>query len=507
MNSAFEVMERRAPILGIQRNVAPELVDDRAWVVAHNVVVREGELRKSCGWTQHLDALIGAVNFIGALRYRSGATATVVLTNRHGYRVTGTGKTLLTQDPFTMSSFDRWDGDYLGNRWRFTNKSDGLFIWDGVGFLEKDADCPYRAGAIATFENHIILGNIAGNDTAAGYTGISSDLLTRGLNWDVADQASDAEPFELAEDATVIQRLLRGPQSLLFAYKRGSIHYLVYGGDFGYRRVLAVPGKGLEAARGLFDLGSDHGFVGPDNLYRFNGSADPLPFGDRVWSYWQTLIKRGGLSKVWAVRDLRQAAREVALGYVDTAEAGKALVWNEQYDCFTTRDWPFNAAGLARVLASAEDLTFDELTSPMDDFDAPIEETDALTEYDLLAGDTNGKLWLVDEDELQAAGVDLTMTLQSGASNFETEQVKVCDGVWVDLARHNGTNALEVYVGTQTSPSDEITWWGPYPYAGSNLIEASDFPSGVWLSVKFVKRGGDVRLRGYGPSIQVAGRY
>ena len=528
MPSAYKRQVISQPILGIVKNVPAESIDPRAFVTAHNVVFRDGQVQKVRGWDVPKQTVGGSVNFIKAVRFSSSSHVTMVGTNLNMYQYSAQGMTSLNAGNFIMPSIKRWDADYLYNQWYFTNQSDGLWSWNGSGLMinlgaqggTSGLDAINRAQYIAQFQNHILLGNISTNDAEGRYTIAGSSLLDTSLTPPInftQDVNSDAIVFEVPEDASSIQSMKRLLNQLVI-YKENSIHLLNYvGTGLEYNKTQVVTNVGVLAPASVLDLGDRHVYVGTDNLYQFNGSSNQA-FGDRVWQFLNDDANTSyGPAVIWAFLDQRY--REVIFAYIDATgedKFNKALIWNYQYDSFSTRDFPFSAVGY--VAATGFDPPISDLMSiggannlPISAQTTPLGQSNTTQQkFALLAGDQLGNLYTLDDPGTSiydAAGTPIIATLETGDMNFGTqEQLKICSGVDLYCPSVTGT-PLQVWVSARKMLSDAIEWQGPYLLNNPDNRGVDFFATGVWFRFKFVKNDGSFKLDGWAPRVQVRGYF
>lgn len=151
------------------------------------------------------------------------------------------------------------------------------------------------------------------------------------------------------------------------AYKQNGIFVGSYVGAPDVWRWDRVPGDlGTVHGHGIVSIGSAHAFVGPDNLYLFDGSR-PVPIGDAIREWWY--------------KDVNWAATEGIVGAYDPIEAriwwhytsrgggslgiDKAIV----YDLRTARWGVVSLAIEAAGLVYISPVTYDELGSVFATYD------------------------------------------------------------------------------------------------------------------------------------------
>jgi hypothetical protein len=515
MGSAFTPQPRPAPVLGMVRNVGPENIDPRAWVTAHNVVIRNGAVEKICGWhppkaepippesgfwngwaQQKVD---GSVSLILPARLGAAALHNLICTSKAIYRLDSLDEypTRLNEDEFGAADTDRWQADYELGNWYLTNPGVGLLRYNGQTLTRQPTgDPPVTASYIAQYVHHLILARLrgGGNDPWAEHSYLGSGLATREApipDWETDNPASDALLDSIPDDATPFTGLRRLAGGLAM-YKENSIHVANYVGlPNVYTIDCRVPGRGLLAPHSLTDNGRAHIFVGQDNLWTFNGS-DPQAIGDRVWQWLKEQTTDSARARIWSWHDPR--FKELYFAFNGTT----ALVWNYEYDVFTTRDLPFTALGFVALTGAVP--TFDELTQPMDTIGV-LEPAVNLEGFDAMGADADGVYQIFDEDYDRANGQRITATLQSGTTS--SLRYRTCGGLHLDVSGLTKNETVEVFVSGRRTLSDPILWKGPFLYNGGGRVHC--MVGGFHHDFKFVKAGGRMALRGYAPLFQERG--
>lgn len=539
MGSEFQRQPIKQPILGIVQNVPPESIDPRAFTTAHNVVFRNGQVQKSAGWTRQAGNAVGRVNYINMIRANSNQTITVVGTNLnfYSYDVTN-GLSNINSAPFQMNPTARWSADFLINKWYFTNQQDGLWVWSGASTMQPVFGDKYgvtglgvvqnpeinAAEVVSQFQNHLILGGILSPDAAGALTWAGSSLAGSDGSFDFDTApiaggqpvATDCLISEISDNASGIQSMKRIGSQLVI-YKEDSIHLLSYtGSSLVYSLLQQVSNLGLKADYSIADLGDKHIYVANDNVYQFNGSSNQA-FGDRIWQFLVNDLYSGGVSNIWMFLDQRYRELYICYqsknGILANGNYDKALIWNYQYDSFSTRDFPFSACGYA---ASAVNVMYQPIASLGDSISSmlgPIGGEDpSLQGYNLIAGDENGYMSLLTDNSVMTAnGSTITSTLETGDMDFGGEsRYKILSGMEIDCPVNTTTDAgslpLQVYVAARKTLGDALVWQGPYTlqpgWRGVNFTAQAP-----WFRFRFVKVGGDFQLRGWTPRFQVRGWY
>jgi len=489
--------------------------------------------------TTTFTALDGPVTLIKRVSYASGSARTIIGSRGGLYAYDGTTMSVLNNETLTCPDGERWVADFFNKRWEFCNRSDGLLEWDGVNPVVKiDTGTPELKGRIlCQFANHLLMANLEspGGDGAYTFAGCglpTSTLLSTGettsggtSDWNAEEEKSEAELREIPDDATPILAICRGA-GMAIIWKSGSIHLMSYIGlPLVYDNPESqVPDVGLLAPASVVGRGTEYGYVGTDNLYMFNGSSN-IGFGVKIWRWWvkeEMLASLTGWIYGW--RDGRYSETMWVYQALVTSVQRyvKALIYSEEYDAFSTRDFPFSAVGYTDRPSNDTGTeghipTFDELTMPMDEIGvlgttAGTGGDTSITDLAVLAGDQDGNLFIMDDTDDTADGVAINAILESGDDCCDDpDNVKVCDGMDLDVTGLEPGETIDVYVSARMDLSDAIVYDGPYgltmPVTGSLPRWVDFFAVGKWFRWKFVSQAGYFELSGYGPRVQMAGRY
>jgi len=539
VGSDYQRQQIKNPILGIVQNLPPESIDPRAFITAHNVVFRNGQVQKVAGWVRNVTSAVGSVNYIDLIRVNGTETITIIGTNLNLYKFDSTTLAALNVGfNFQMSPNARWTADFMINRWFFTNQQDGLWVWSGSAIqpvfdakygqagLGYAYDVPINAAAdVSQFQNHIILGNIATGDAAGALTWAGSSLSGQDGSFNFVTspppiggvpQQTDSLVAEISDNASAIQASMRIGSQLVF-YKEDSIHLLSYqGGIYVYSLTQQESYLGVKSPGAVVDLGDSHVYISADNIYKFNGSSNQA-IGDRVWQFLINDVYPNSITDIRVFLD--QRFREVYFHYKSKGGIkadgtyDKTLIWNYEYDSFSTRDFPFSAIGYTVPGTNIMDQPIGSLGGSISSMTGTIAGSDpALQGLELVGGDEGGNISIIsDSNVLTANGAPITSILETGDMNFGgADKLKILGGLDIDCPVNTtplaGDLPLQVYVAPQWTLGGALTWEGPYTlepgWRGVNFTAQAP-----WFRFRFVKVGGDFQLRGWSPRFQIRGNY
>jgi hypothetical protein len=413
----------------------------------------------------------------------------VIGTNEYVYRL-ATDLEPLNLQPFQSPAWCRWQAAVLLNKMYLTNKDKRVQVWDGRSstLADLNIEAP-KAKCVEQYQNHLILGDVYDEDGIAP-DGLAGSGLGDAEDWDFSDESSDAFSQQIMTQGDAIQRVSR-LNAYLALFKEFSIHLIQYVGLPNVYTIQQISDAiGMVSPWALERLPQFHVFMGQEDIYRFNGTM-PDGFAVRVWKYILELTGAAGLKGVWTFHAVRN--KEIIFALPN----GKSMVWNYEYDAFSTRDWPFTGAGYVPT----SELTIGQHTEQIQEWVTPISSDVAFAEFSPMVGDADGKLWNLDDGNSDT----VSATAITGITDFgRPDAYKLMNGLEIN-ATITGS-PLEIYIGTKNSPSEDITWRAtPILYSGGRM--AFFHSQAVYHQLKFVKNDGTFNLRGYTPMVRMTSRW
>lgn len=340
----------------------------------------------------------------------------------------------------------------------FSSDVAGLLSGDsveGIGTLTSDLKARY----VRAFENFLILGNLQEEGTAIPQK-IRWCQFGNFAKWvNEADTTGQAGAF-LFDGADFIQGIFQLKRELLI-YRERSIEAMSHIGlpdIFGFRR--AETGTGLYAPNAIVDLGDTHIFVGPDNVWEYNGislvaigDAIKEDFFDRLDPSVRATVKLFFLEET----------DEIWLSYSTTASNvnDEAYVYN-----IALRTW----SG-PRVVDATGYGYFTEIANTTWDTASGTWDGQGSVIWDSRAFKANAPLNMMGNDD------GLVFTLEQGdtadgstiTGRYETQLSDLTDATVLKRAQRvrcsfgqNSSVSASIYIGTATDIGDQITWHGPF---------------------------------------------
>lgn len=517
MVSSFKAQPQRPLTGGIVQNAPSELLGPGQFLQAHNFQFRLGQAQKVATWTPTGKMVTGRPSLIGVTPFPVGGEQSVIGSSDGLWTIDDAlNLTSLLPLGANATKGEPWHADYMMGKWYFTTIATGVYGWAGSG-TPGVLTTPHNGADIAQFNLHILLANLGVGSSDAPLS-VEGSNLGDATDWThdlTTTPAGEHTLLEVPEGGDAIQRILR-LANYLAIYKTKSIHLLSYGGPDIYSRQVISEQNGLVAPQALAWTQAGHFYLGSDDLYMFN-SAPPTPFASRVWKWWTAQVDVSNMSNVFAFHNVLW--KEIWFVYQPTGASGydfsgaRALVYNYEYDVFSTRDMPFTAIGFVRSPSTTNapvqtPPSFESLPGPMGSLiltptQAIIPNVSEL-EYRIIGADSIGNLSVLDN----AFGAG-DATLETGDTLYgDPANLSMLNGL--DLEAPVLTGTLQVWVCARMSLADPVAYAGPYTISTATTTHRRvDFmATGRWFRFKFVSpAGSDVTLRGFAPRSRQRGLY
>lgn len=327
---------------------------------------------------------------------------------------------------------------------------------EGLGTITVDVKAKY----IRAFEGFLVIGHVTEEGTTIPQK-IRWSRLDGFESWvneiDGTGQAGYAT-FESSDFITGMYQLKRE----LFIYRERSIEAMSYIGEpniWGFRR--AETGTGLVAPRALVDFGDRHMFVGPDNIWTYNG-VSLVPIGDPIKDQFFAEVDPSQLGNVAAF--FIEERDEVWITYSTTGSLvhDKAFTFNTIFNKWAgPRDIDGTGYGYYRKTATT---SWDGATGTWDASTATWDDRTFLSNAPTnMMGNDDGLIFEVDEIAT-ADGATLSKRYESKLTNFGFAGKKRTQRIRIGMAEHTSATA-NIYLGAASSAGDSVTWYGPKEFA------------------------------------------
>jgi len=331
---------------------------------------------------------------------------------------------------------------------------------EGLGTITSDVKAKY----LRAFEGFIVLGHTTEQGTAVPQK-LRWSRLDNFESWVNETDGTGQAGFFTFESSDWIMGLHQLKRELL-VYRERSIEAMSYLGEpdiFGFRR--AEMGTGLVAPNALVDFGDSHVFVGPDNIWQYNGIS-LLPIGDPIKDEFFDAIDPSQLGNVKAF--FIEEKDEIWFSYSTTSSRvhDQAYVFNSQL-----RKWSgprdVDATGFGYYRAQG-DASWDNTSGAWDDSTAIWNSRVFLSNAPInMMGNNDGLVFKVDEIGTKD-GSTISKRYESKLTDLGVpDKKKRVQRVRLGF-KESSSGTASVYLGWASSAGDSITWVGPQTFNPTN---------------------------------------
>lgn len=466
MKSKSSVLPVIAPARGINKNIPKNLIKDDAWSDGNNVHFGVGYVEKVGGWRkfigQQLDGELMAID--NYFKFNGDSYLMFVTTKRVYYYdpVNNTVVDITGDTPLTGGNEDIVITENAQDYFLITNGVDPIKYWDGISPSIADLpgldDCDggvksVRAKAMLYFQNFLILLNTTENGHPCPQrmrTSQINDITKWKKN---SDGSGESFWGDLTDGVDWGVRLMPFANYVV-AYKERSIQVLSYvGGDLVWDKRPAIIGTGLLAPRAIVDLGDEHIFIGPDNIYSFD-LVDVKIAGDDIAKEFFRLLDPGKANLT--IGFFIEETPEAWFVFVSTTSPDglpdKAIVYNTDTKAWSIRDLPFTCFGYYNLV---DDPIWDADEDTWDSDDTEWDDSRSLANAPInLAGDKNGYVYVFGGNSKD--GEDLDCFVRTKLFDFKNPfQLKRAKRIQFMVSRE-GSYDLQVKVYTAANVDEDL---------------------------------------------------
>jgi len=527
---------------GIVKDINPWQLPPNVWSDGNNVRVEHGAIVKSPGYAEVMATCPVTPYHIIQLKYGS-AVYWVIASLFKIYVYNGTVWTNITRQStgsdvdYSATADEGWTSTVLGGVLVMSNGFDEPQFWaltNGVPLTSvgvpttKMADLTnWAAGAgsnhypvsVRAFRSFLIALNL----TEAG-TPIpqkvkwSTEAATQAVppSWDETSAIVDTGEYELADTKGVILDGLPLGDTFMI-YKDDSIYSMSYVGTpfiFAFRQL--SPSVGALAKNCVAEFDGGHFILGNGDVYINDGqrvqSILPHKIRDYIFSEVDgTKFKRSfvvadyGNTEMWACFPTPEST---------SGQCNKAVVWNWTNKAFTIRDVP----DLAHVGYGTVDdpnafttwaAAIPTWSSSLGNWTTTWSQSENVL---VMASPTDTKLYRNasgnrEDTTDMTSFISRTGMAMGAQQQNDQSMVKRIKAIWPKMEVTGSGNTVNVYVGTQNSTEEAVSWSSAITFNPDTQSKVSVRKSGKLYGVKFESTGDfDWRLDGYEIELDDAGR-
>ena len=454
----------------------------------------------------------------GATTHLDGATVT---RTKKWYDITR------TSGAYTTDITENWTATVIGGVLVMTNGVDDPQFWAltaGVPATStKMADltnwpASTECKSLRAFRSFLVALNVT--ESSVNYPRLvkwSTEAATQAIpaSWDETSAVVDAGEYELADSKGEILDGLPLRDSFMI-YKEDSIYSMTYVGTpfiFAFRQL--SPSVGALTKNCVAEYDGGHFFFGNGDIYINDGQKVVSILPHKIRDYIFQSIDGEEYKKSFVVADYGRTEMWACFPTAESTsgQCNKAVVWNWTNQAFTIRDLP----DLAHIgYGSVDDPnSFTTWAAAVPTWSSALgtwsQSWSQVENVLVMAGYTDTKLYRNNSGNREDT-TDMTSYIQrTGLSTTAQGQpdqvvVKRIKAIYPKMEVSGSGNTVNVYVGTQMSTEEAVTWSSAYTFNPDTQSKVSVRASGKLYGVKFESTGDfDWRLDGYSIEIDDAG--
>ncbi len=449
--------------------------------------------------------LSGTTQFTGCTR---GANSTTAAAHADTLTVTRTKKwydITRASGAYNATATEGWTSTVLGGVLVLAQSNDDPQFWaltSGVPTTgTKLADltnwpASTEAASVKSFRSFLFALNVS--ESSVNYPDKvrwSSEAATQTVpgTWSESDATQDAGSYHLADTPGKILDGLPLRDSF-FIYKDDSVYAANFVGTpyiFSFRQV--SPTIGALASNCVVEFDGGHAIFGRGNLYVNDGQRIKSILPHKMREFVFTEIDGSHVKKAFTVADY--ARNEILFCFVSTSsstnQVDKAVIWNYVENTFSVRDLP-DLAHIGYGVAEDESAltTWSSAVSTWSSVTgAWAMSWDKVENVLLFASPSSTKIYRDNVGNKSGTSNMTSFIERTGLSTTAGGQpdqtvVKRINAVWPKMSIDN-SSSINVYVGTQMSTEDPVTWVGPYSFNPDSQSKVSCRASGKLYGIKF----------------------
>ena len=333
-------------------------------------------------------------------------------------------------------------------------------------------------------------------------------------SWNETDSTVDAGEYELADTKGDILDGLQLRDSFMI-YKEDATYSMQFVGVpfiFSFRQLSPTIGAIAKNCVAEFDGG--HAIFGKGNFYINDGQRLKPILPQKLKEYVFTQIDGDEVEKSFVAADYGR--NEILFCYVSDGSIGnqcdQAVVWNYITNTFVIRDLPdLSHMGYGVIRDTTRSSSWADSTNQWDTIAGPWTTSfDSTDKVLLFASPTNTKLYRNGSGNKEDTSDMISYVERSGLTLNEQgvpdhSSVKRIKAIYPKM-KVSSTNLVNIYVGSQMSTEEGISWKTPVQFTPNTQSKVSVRATGKMYAEKFESTGDlDWELDGYSIEVEDAG--
>ena len=522
---------------GIVKDINPWQLPPNVWSDGNNVRVEHGAIVKSPGYAEVLATCPVTPYHIVQLKY-GAAVYWVIASLTKIYVHNGTIWTNITRQTtgsdvdYNATADEGWTSTVLGGVLVMANGFDQPQFWalasgvpsvatkmDNLTYWAAGAGATHYPVSVRAFRSFLIALNITEAGTPIPQkvkwsTEAATQLVP--ASWDESSAIVDAGEYELADTkGAILDGLPLGDTFMI--YKDDSIYSMTYVGTpfiFAFRQL--SPSVGALAKNCVAEFDGGHFILGNGDVYINDGQRVKSILPHKIRDYIFGVIDGANFVRSFVVADYGNTEMWACFPTPESAsnQCDKAVVWNWTSNAFTIRDLP----DLAHIGYGTVDdpnsfttwaAAIPTWSSALGSWTSTWSQSENVL---VMASPTDTKLYRNASGNKEADANMTSFISRTGMAITAQQQndqstVKRIKAIWPKMEVSGSGNAVNVYVGTQNSTEEAVSWSPAVAFNPDTQSKVSVRKSGKLYGVKFESTGDfNWRLDGYEIELDDAGR-
>lgn len=440
----------------------------------------------------------------------------------------------------------KWNASMYGGVCIANNGVDVPQFWAALSPSTKMANLPAwdanrRAQVIRPYGRFLVALNLTVSGTNYPHDVLWSHPADAGNvpnSWDETDTTKDAGRTTLSDSQGFIVDGMVMRDGFII-YKEDAVWLMQRTNNsfiMRFQRLFDTPGLLAKDCLVPFKGNSEmHFVVGQDDVYVHNGTSAESIINDKCRKALFNAIDGNNFHRSFCVS--YPSRREVWFCFPESGytQPSQALIWNWDLNTFSMRDLcKISTNELTRDTVAKRGVTCIALgivsnaTAASWDGDSASWDSDESSwdarEYSplvrqLVAAERSGYkiLYRMDQDDtfdtldistvFERKSLTIIGRDRAGQPKNDNEVIKIVTELWPRFEGAAGTQ-ISIYIGTQMSPNDAISWGVPYTFTIGQDRKINPYVSGKFISLRFeVSGNAPVQLIDYEIQLEVAGQY
>lgn len=496
--------------VGIVKDVSPWQLPQNAWSDGNNVRAWQGAVEKIEGYAEVMESCPIAPYHVTFLQsgdnkyFIVGGLAKIYVHDGSSW-TNITRQTTGSDVDYSATATEGWTSTLIGGVLVMTNGVDDPQYWalsSGVPSTStKMADlnnwpASTECKSLRSFRTFLIALNVT--ESSVNFPRLvkwSTEAATQTTptSWDESDATLDAGEFELGSATSIIVDGLQLRDKFMIYTEREAYSMSWVGTPFIFSFRMLSPSVGAMAKNCIVEFDGGHFIFGRSNFYLNSGDRItpllPTKMRDHVYG----IIDGEYAEKSFAIADYSK--NEILACFVSSdstsTQIDKAVVWNYANGTFGIRDLP----DLAHICPGVIDnpLAFSTWAAATATwataYGSWAQSMDKFEDTLVFASPTDTKLYRnrsgnKEDTTDMTSFVERTGIATTAQGSPDQTTVKRIKAIWPKMKIDN-EDTVNVYVGTQMSTEEAVSWKGPYEFNPNTQSKVSCQATGKLYGVKF----------------------